>query len=279
MATYLPKPCLLAFVDALGFSRYVKRKPSPTLDIYFDVFNLMRSSWPALAGKGAIKFQLIGDSIVLIMELEGELSRFDEREIVITKHSDFAKKLWNFCYGVGEIQRALALQDVWTRGAIVYDFLSFDPESNVLVGPAFHRAYDLERNAAKYPRIIVDPELVNATDFSDTSDFISRVNGDAINVLVDFENSVDDGDHFFKRDVPTFVDFLSIPLGGKDSAEVGTIETIVSLIRKNLRGELQHSSKYRWLSEYVMYWLCSRTGKAIVDRATALRWYHQLRGA
>jgi hypothetical protein len=55
------------------------------------------------------------------------------------------------------------------RGGICVGDISMDPDprsDEIVFGPAMVRAYELERDAAVYPRIVIDRELIKEADAS-----------------------------------------------------------------------------------------------------------------
>src|ERR1700722_4258408 len=73
--SYSPTPHLLAFVDALGFSKVVTRGPSSLMDEYLRIVEVSRSGWhnPDDA-TDYVKIITIGDAAVFAIECEGSLS-------------------------------------------------------------------------------------------------------------------------------------------------------------------------------------------------------------
>jgi hypothetical protein len=58
---------------------------------------------------------------------------------------------------LANIQLGAALRGFWIRGAVTIGDLHHD--DNIVFGPALNRAYVLESKQARYPRIILDPDL------------------------------------------------------------------------------------------------------------------------
>jgi hypothetical protein len=56
------------------------------------------------------------------------------------------------------IQFGAALAGFWVRGSVTIGLVHHD--TDIVFGPALNRAYILESQHAKYPRIIIDPETV-----------------------------------------------------------------------------------------------------------------------
>jgi hypothetical protein len=245
---YKPKPHFLAFIDALGFAAHIERKASRRVDTYLSLISSTKDTWSKLSGKTPIMFKIIGDSLILALEVRGDLDKFNT-----LKAKDFLaarKSFWNLCFGVAEIQVQLATKDIWTRGAITYDYLHMEPENDIILGPAFHRAFKLEKSVAKFPRVVIDGGIVSALGCSTSGDLVREINlmGKQGNVLFSYAG-IGDPYSSFTQDVPAFVDFLNSPKRNQDGAT--SLKTIASNISKNLKTDLSHYEKYKWLAEYV----------------------------
>ena len=64
---------------------------------------------------------------------------------------------------IAHFQRLLLLSGVLIRGAITRGKIYSNKKSGLLFGPAMNRAYYIESNLSKHPRIIVDPEIIQTT--------------------------------------------------------------------------------------------------------------------
>lgn len=245
---YNPTPHLIAFVDALGFSREILRDNSDKLNTYFRLIEEIKLEWRNRAGKQELKVTTVGDSIVLSVKHSG---RKIEDNFFESTESGFEEKLYNLCFAVGELQSGLAVNDIWTRGAITYH--SIDTTNGRLVGPAFHRAYSLESQIAKFPRVILDGRITNAARCSTAQELVIKVNQvDAqIPVLYSFYSQTDlklTDDVDLPHDIPTFVDFARIMPKGIE--EKRFFEITSGHIAKRLRENVEYYPKYRWVADY-----------------------------
>lgn len=250
---YSPTPHLLAFVDALGFSKEISSAHGTVAD-FFKMVDHASLSWKKRDDKGEnLKVTTIGDSVILAMESQG--TKNENGILVADSNHDFLLKLYNLSYAVAELQVGLALRNIWTRGAITYDQLHFSPTR--IVGPAFHRAYFLESNIARVPRVIVDGELIKAAGLQTAFELITYTHRHGTTkVLYDFNQNPGPYDIPSKktplvRDVPTFVDFAAVSNDAYGAAKF-VIEASKSLSSR-LSGSVEHFAKYRWLADYLHY--------------------------
>jgi hypothetical protein len=89
-----------------------------------------------------------------------------------------------FFAAISLLQGLLAFeQDIWMRGSVSVGNLFIDETRNILVGPAFVQAYQLEQNA-DYPRIIIDPRVCDRLSLTQNT-FRDRINaaGNGENLL------------------------------------------------------------------------------------------------
>lgn len=245
---YRPTPHLVAFVDALGFSREILRDDSEKLNIYFEMIERAKSEWRSRSGKKELKVTTVGDSVVLSVEHTGKQTsdKFFE-----STEAEFENKLYNLCFAVAELQSGLAVHDIWTRGAITYD--SIDTQDGRLVGPAFHRAYHLESQVAKFPRVILDGRITSAAGCATAQELVFRVNNVDTQspILYNFSPLVDlklTSDVDLPHDVPTFVSFAEVMPDGISKKEFFDVTS--GHIARRLRENVEHYPKYRWVADY-----------------------------
>lgn len=136
-------------------------------------------------------------------------------------------------------QAALIEEGLLVRGAITIGML--ERTYGVLFGPGIISAYELEREQAQFPRIVVDSDLVEA--LKTTS--LLRAHS--------YEEEMEYISKWIKRDDDgvIFVDYL----GGMEDSEdfFGILQTHRDLIEKNMskfRENKRVLSKYLWLKKY-----------------------------
>ena len=131
---------IVAFLDVLGFASFVEtdaRAPSPQhLDRLISCLAEVRRSTPA----GGLDLRSFSDSVVL----SGALSLENVADLVTS---------------VVGLQRIFANRAVLVRGAIAFGKHFADRDS--IYSEALIRAYTLERDHARFPRVLVDHELLD----------------------------------------------------------------------------------------------------------------------
>ncbi|MEM9298142.1 MAG: hypothetical protein AAGA64_07105 [Bacteroidota bacterium] len=135
---------IVAYLDVLGFKDMIMKDDNEKLQQYFDI---VRETLNSINGEeNEIQSLLISDSVILSTELTE------------TKFKQLAEVI---CF----IQAKLALKNIWLRGAISFGDINFDVENKLVVGKGLINAFLLE-NAAKYPRVIIDPRILKAFDYN-----------------------------------------------------------------------------------------------------------------
>lgn len=160
---------LVAFVDIMGFRELLKNADNSTslLQKYYDTLYKHLGEKSEAFAKYHPEHQfdklVVSDAIVLSVVLEGT-------------NEEKTSTISNFMRSIGLLQYVLAFEcDVWTRGAITAGKLFIDGSNNLLVGPAFVKAFELEKDA-NYPRLIVDASVWSELD-QNPHQFIEAVNG------------------------------------------------------------------------------------------------------
>ncbi len=228
-----------AFIDVLGFSELVfkaekgnseaKRKVS----IYASKGYEITSALEKIPSKAQIKLQtrVFSDSLMVFVPIE---------------KSKIKEILQHLCVATAKIQYELSQNDLWTRGAISEGRLRV--EESTLIGSALINAYNIEENFANWPRVIIDPSLLqhfagssrklessmNEHNFSDWSgDLIFRHHENLNDAL--------------KSDY-LFIDYLSPLFCGADKAE---IDKIITLVKNNLCSSPSIHIKHQMVKRYL----------------------------
>jgi hypothetical protein len=81
------------------------------------------------------------------------------RATEITAGDDLGEHVDREAYYIAERQLQMAMKGWFLRGAISIGPLA--PKDGVIFGPALVRAYELESTIAVYPRIVIDPLILN----------------------------------------------------------------------------------------------------------------------
>ena len=237
------KSHIVAFLDILGFSEICMRSESSDeeknrLKKIFDLCDSIPSQFEHLKGKRDIKSIIVSDSIILTLELENEKLTLQE--------------LANFFLACGQFQYHLGIKGFWIRGGISVGSLNVDFERKHVVGPALIRAINLEKKAARFPRIVVDSLVMSEAGIIQAVEFRDKINelysGDNQRALFEWRGFMDDwGEETIPKDVPFFIDFMRSVVG-----EEKKILTLAESVATGLRGSIEHYEKYRWLANYIL---------------------------
>jgi hypothetical protein len=231
---------LFAFVDVLGFSSIVSNSEDDPdarrqIENFYSVCDIKADWQSKIPGYEKIKMMIMSDSIVAAMPVENKLT---------------TELLKVFSVYVARFQNELAWHGIWVRGAITFGSIDFRPDQKFIVGPALVRAVEIEKNYAKYPRIVLDSEFINHLSFPSFSEMRKTVNasGSAQAVLFDWGHPFAlDEIGAIKQDVPLFLDFFSLNDFGSTKAD-----GIINQVAKNLNRNMGHFEKYRWLADYIV---------------------------
>lgn len=165
--TIIYKNCIVALIDVMGFRKMLSgNEVSDTLKSFYEDtygFLLAKGQIYDLDGKNDnFKKLFVSDSIVLSVELSDDI----DTNVKIAAR---------FFSAIALLQYILAVKTkIWTRGAVSVGNLFMDEQTNILVGPAFVQAFELEKTA-EYPRVVVDPKLCAAFDMT-PKNFIKQIN-------------------------------------------------------------------------------------------------------
>ena len=225
------KECYVAFLDILGFKQYVNNnKEEDILNMFFSIKGIkekLKKSDIALGRDkddidklhSSLYFYIMSDSIILAIEKN------------IDGAYDF---ILNCCR---EVQRSLLFNyNILLRGGVSFGLFYGVDEVNF--GKGFIKAYELE-GEARYPRIIIDPELVNAPPKSSVRTVGTH------NSLLDYDNP-NDG----------YVHILYLEKDDGEELKNG----VYNLINEGLKAKekafkenykVSIKEKYIWLQKYV----------------------------
>lgn len=140
----------VAFADILGFENLVNRTTEPNPEI------LLTNVLSALEIPNEVQLEgIILGRVGDITEASHRLSTFSDCLAISTEASE--KGLMNLLFHLRAIAFRLLKLGYLLRGGITKGPIYH--ENGKIVGPALVNAYKLEKNVAKYPRIIVDAEI------------------------------------------------------------------------------------------------------------------------
>jgi hypothetical protein len=136
--------CVVSYVDALGFRERLNDMSTaiPVLKSFVQAFTqFSRKDDEPNEGAEVI---VLSDGIVRARPL-----------------TDYAPFFWELLALLHCTMDVIAHGYV-VRGAVTLGTLYYDDSERILVSPALLRAYELETNVARYPRIVADPRLISA---------------------------------------------------------------------------------------------------------------------
>jgi hypothetical protein len=149
---------------------------------------------------------------------------------------------WELFY-VGEKQLALAQQGVLVRGGLCIDQIFVDNEAKIVFGPALVKAYKLESEFAVYPRIVVDRDVIWATERPDST-LLWR----------EYVQQGEDGAHFLDYLFGTFMrdhDFRDRSEFDPTACLAAHRDMIESFIEHEIPKKSERTKqKYSWLARY-----------------------------
>lgn len=144
---YVYARSLVTFFDILGFAEIAQHRSAADVGEILDV--LQDSIGPPFKGMSSGPRTIgFSDSIVRVVSLKG--NRLSLRVL--------RDELLEVLYA----QLTLALTGVFVRGGMSVGNLYVDEAK--MFGPGLVRSHELETNFATYPRIIIDPDLIETVD-------------------------------------------------------------------------------------------------------------------
>ncbi len=214
------KENIILFLDVLGFSNLVYNKDQTKIE---DYFSYILSDFKKYLSIRKFKFLIISDSIV-----------------VSAKNSK--ENLSELVFVIGKIQSQLLLKGILVRGAISFGNFHINKSTGIVVGPGLINAYLLEKHA-KYPRIILDRNLINIF-FDSTSSFLEYMNSGfrnkygEENANVKFSTTLEDG-------MP-YINYVRKAVRFNRTYSKHNSDKIIKLFTSNYFSN-EHFEKYNWL--------------------------------
>lgn len=83
---------------------------------------------------------------------------YDYKDDIEDRRKDIYELMGVACYNTEKVLYEFLKKGFIVRGAMTHGNLFYDNEKNIWFGPAMNRAYFLESQRAKFPRVIIDPE-------------------------------------------------------------------------------------------------------------------------
>ena len=218
---------VIAFVDIMGFKNIVDKSTRDESFCKSLINNLVElkglEQHKSLCNRARIE--------------EGKNVTVFSDSIVISYDLSINSAIDKILFDIIIMQIDLIAMGLILRGGITIGDVFHD--GGVVLGPAMNRAYEIESKLSIYPRIMVDPALIQYAYENPPSNFSNEEYRDVIlNVVQPCENSY------------YFTDFLSMDT--ELGYEYGTfLKAVKKLIDDGLSSSnLQIKNKYEWLNNY-----------------------------
>lgn len=132
---------LITFVDVLGLRKAIGKSKGPQSVV--NVLMAMRKTFRSSAKMRGVREMFLSDTYVRVC-----------RSADVTLHTEILTCA--YC------QYDMLSQDYIVRGCITHGNIYMQKGANVIVGPGYIRAVELEAREAVWPRIIVDPQVLRS---------------------------------------------------------------------------------------------------------------------
>lgn len=160
---------LILFIDILGFKNFIEKTDSNNehAEILIEKFRML-----VLTIRN--RFYLDPET-----ELEKEISKSPDATTSVTQFSDsvvissdfnVAEEFERLILDIVSIINSGYFYGFIFRGSVTYGKIIHD--SKRLFGPGFNKAFELEKDEAKYPRVIIDKSALNLTMIDYNSDIL-----------------------------------------------------------------------------------------------------------
>ena len=141
--------CLVAFYDILGFSDFVRSHPDAD-----DVHKLF-AYITDVASVSEESTEVFGQRFIHFSDTVIHTTPFTRSD---GKDNRFGMLFYELQHAVHFQMELIWKELVWLRGSITYGQAFHGPSE--VYGPAIIRAYELERDVAIFPRVVIDPQLL-----------------------------------------------------------------------------------------------------------------------
>ena len=145
---------LLLYIDILGFRDYISESVTNN-DLLKNLFSAIEKKPSKIQPEQYILLD-IGD----LSQAEVEISHFSDT-VVLTTEDSYRGLLYLLMYSIKVYYRLIKL-NLYFRGSIVSGQI-IHTKDNIL-GHSLIKAYDLERDIANYPRVIIDESALHVID-------------------------------------------------------------------------------------------------------------------
>lgn len=221
---------IVAFIDILEFKDIIKKcKNESQKKLLFSIMEYIKDIKDHNY-KGTLRQDEIGKEITVFS---------DSIVISYDLNENLQGQVFCILMDIIQLQLDLAGQGIILRGAVTMGEIYHKNE--IVFGPAMVSAYELESKIAKYPRIIVDNQLLEYASMNPSSQ-----NGSAMELSYILELLSEDKDKWL------YIDFLS---QNQELDDPNDINRIFYILKKKITEGIQNEDpkiveKYEWLRNY-----------------------------
>lgn len=248
---------LVAFLDLLGFSKMVLDGQDEDVEFVVNLIPDMIKTHQGNVLRDDLQITTISDSIILSVKASPD---------------EILKDLFNICVIIGNLQHELALNGYYMRGGISVGKIVHDSKRNLIVGPAYIRAYLLESKKCIVPRVVIGEEVVAfyGKNYDQMAEILNNEHTHFYyqgNLIKRYPSS----HPLWVGNPEIFIDYASTFIGREEAGFQGTIRKFMGHLEKALRNGVAFE-KYRWLANYALDTIDSSTewsdndGRACCDR-------------
>lgn len=229
---------LIAYLDVLGWSELVDRSisdPEQLKGLNHAANYFRMATYGAESMRSFFAERNSPDRTGLVLDV----THFSDTLVLSCAAKSFAAH--SFISGVQQACHHLLCHGHYMRGAIVLGQVAH--QDNVLFGPALIEAIRLERDVAKYPRIIVHPDAIPYVNPTHGTDITNR--------FVTWQRVLRlDTDGLY------YLDILGALAGFQNEPrrKQGTEEHLIALVKAKLvqdAHDLGHLAKHTWMLNYL----------------------------
>lgn len=235
MAQGLYRQAIITFIDILGFKEMVRSKSAGEVKRSLKAIRAFSGLDEKEDGDGYLpKTVQFSDSIIRIRPLDATANKEYPYGMLFHELNDIVL-----------MQGELINFGVAIRGGITIGDISFDDQ--LIFGPGFIRAYELESSFAQYPRVVLDPKMIENMHNDERLFSFHNERGEELEYIRSQVRRGDDGLYF--------VDYLvAFPRNVTNQERIPEFfENSKKLIMSNVSGKKGLDgvlSKYIWLSHY-----------------------------
>lgn len=219
---------VVAFIDILGFKNYVEE----SLKNKERIENIQKCIKALITWNGSSEFSQtfcmtnFSDSFVISYSISEESSIF----LLINK---IASNIYVY------MKYGFLIRGAITVGELIH-------EKDCVFGPAMNRAYELESNFSKFPRIIIDPDLFNFIKYNHAEHHTEKEELEYINKFL----KEDDADGFHFIDYFSF-DAVADSMGLEEEGYAIHLCALYEKIKAGIRSSNTKSvlEKYEWMQK------------------------------